>query len=520
METEKEPAAKENNDGIPTARVDPPIQGVGDSTEIIEESLPGSQWRRKNLVLEIPSRTLEETIKDFRINMPPTPSPTSKRVNFSPLCSPNFARISGSPGPSLSKPKSNKNLLPKLSLRNWNTTLEIRKAAILALGGSPAGTHGKGLTSRTLSFTKLLTPRMKSASSLPVTPVAHSNPESMHGGSMIDPLNASVECNFILTEFPIFQNGASHLPIHRSQSVPVINKDGIIALRSVFRVVPTTPRMVEGTVTAPQKDDNDESDDGGEDIPEEEAVCRICLVELGEGADTLKMECSCKGALALAHQECAIKWFSIKGNKTCEVCKQEVQNLPVTLLRIQNAQAFNLRGSRLWQAEGSRYRVWQDVPILVIISMLAYFCFLEQLLVGKMGSGAIAISLPFSCILGLLASMTSTTMVRRRYVWVYAIIQFGLVVVSAHLLYTILHMQAVLSVLLATFTGFGVTMCASSLLVEVLSWRRTWFAQSNLQQSSQELTPLDQPPEIPVQTQMNPSHSGDEVRSTEAIRAS
>lgn len=85
-------------------------------------------------------------------------------------------------------------------------------------------------------------------------------------------------------------------------------------------------------------------------------MCRICLVELGEGADTLKMECSCKGELALAHQECAIKWFSIKGNKTCDVCKQEVQNLPVTLLRIQNTQTFNLRGSRAWQAEGARYR--------------------------------------------------------------------------------------------------------------------------------------------------------------------
>ncbi|XP_021886859.1 uncharacterized protein LOC110806352 [Carica papaya] len=423
---------------------------------------------REDLVLEISPKSLDDTTEDFvRINMPVTPSHTPKKVNFSPIPSPSFAKTNESPGPSTTKNRTNfRNLLPKLSFKHRNTTSEIEKAAILALGCS----------------------------------------------------SAEIQNSY---RFLTLQKEGAQLPIHRSRSVPVLIKNGIVrqwdSSGGVYHVLPTTPRVSKGTpVTTSNVSPIDDSDgNNDEHIPEEEAVCRICLVELGEGGGTLKMECSCKGELALAHKECAIKWFNIKGNKTCDVCNEDVKNLPVTLLRVPNAQTINRLG-RGQQSEIVQYRVWQDVPVLVIVSMLAYFCFLEQLLVSRMKSGAVAISLPFSCILGLVASMTSTTMVRKKYIWVYATIQFGLVVLSAHLFYTLIHIQAVLAVLLATLVGFGVTMCGASVLVEILKLRRIWHSQSNEQVTRQP----DQPPITADGTQIDPQSTATENRDPEPRQGS
>uniref|UniRef100_A0A1J3HNE2 RING-CH-type domain-containing protein n=1 Tax=Noccaea caerulescens TaxID=107243 RepID=A0A1J3HNE2_NOCCA len=462
-----------------------------ESSAITEETSTNvQQWRRKNLSLQIPSRAAGLSPEDsVVIKMPPTPSPTPRRVNFA------LTSSSPGPGPASSSSSSSavpprgksslKNLIPKVGFKpkTSNTDLEKGHGDVC----SPSALQEKALISRSLSLSKLFTPRIKRTSSLPVTPIVLSNSESAHGGSSVTPQTPSSK---------------GSVKIARSRSVPVSDKEASLkGMDSFFRVIPSTPRVKEGDIfpNASESGDTETGEADGEDIPEDEAVCRICLVELCEGGETLKMECSCKGELALAHKDCALKWFTIKGNKTCEVCKQEVKNLPVTLLRIQS-----IRNSGIPQIDVTGYRVWQEVPVLVIISMLAYFCFLEQLLVEKMGTGAIAISLPFSCILGLLASMTASTMVMRRFVWIYASVQFALVVLFAHIFYTVVELQPVLSVLLSTFAGFGVCICGSSVMVEFVRWKRRWRARRLEQQLNHAQTPP--PPPQPLDSTTSQHH--------------
>ncbi|XP_018460402.1 uncharacterized protein LOC108831352 isoform X2 [Raphanus sativus] len=453
MATEEKPLDSSHGDSATSSN-----KSEGSSAITEETSTNVQQWRRKNLSLQIPTRATGLSPEDsVVIKMPPTPSPTPRRVNFS--------LTSTSPGPASAtahpRGKSSlKNLIPKVGFKPKTSHTDIEKGQ--GDVSSPSELQEKASISRSLSLSKLFTPRIKRTSSLPVTPIVLSKSESAHGGSSATP------------QTPRLQR-QGRVRIARSLSVPVNDKEASLKrMDSFFRVIPTTPRVKEGDVcsNASGAGNTETCDADGEDIPEDEAVCRICLVELCEGGETLKMECSCKGELALAHKDCALKWFTIKGNKTCEVCKQEVKNLPVTLLRIQS-----IRNSGVHQLDVNGYRVWQEVPVLVIISMLAYFCFLEQLLVEKMGTSAIAISLPFSCILGLLASMTASTMVMRRFVWIYASVQFALVVLFAHIFYSVVELQPVLSVLLSTFAGFGVCICGSSVMVEFARWKRRWQAR-------------------------------------------
>uniref|UniRef100_A0A0E0KZN9 RING-CH-type domain-containing protein n=2 Tax=Oryza punctata TaxID=4537 RepID=A0A0E0KZN9_ORYPU len=65
--------------------------------------------------------------------------------------------------------------------------------------------------------------------------------------------------------------------------------------------------------------------------------CRICHLGGGGGDDELAAEsgsgrlvrlgCGCRGELAAAHRRCAEAWFSVRGNRRCEICGETAENI-------------------------------------------------------------------------------------------------------------------------------------------------------------------------------------------------
>ncbi|KAL2972602.1 hypothetical protein AAZX31_14G002700 [Glycine max] len=422
------------------------------------------QSRRPNLSsLQIPAWSLDIALSTFAKTDGPSVSRSSPGSTRGLPPRPNSAKVRS----------SMRGLLPQRSFKINACSQDIERTGLIVPNTPPSDAPlDKPSTSTSLSLNnRVISPSTKVSHSLPVTPFATSSAENEHGRHLGRDSDLSTM--------------EVHQHMTRSFSVPVDGKATNLRVtdsRGLIRVISAKRHLetVGGKSTDGAFVPEIAIEDATEDIPEEQAVCRICLVELGEGGNTLKMECSCKGDLALAHQECAVKWFSIKGNRTCDVCKLDVQNLPVTLLKIYNPLTPARQASNVpQQSEIVYYRIWQDVPVLILVSMLAYFCFLEQLLVSDLGPRALAISLPFSCVLGLLSSMIASTMVSRSFVWAYACFQFATLILLAHVFYTILNFNAILSILLSTFTGFGIAISMNSLVMEFIGWRTSRQVQSS-----------------------------------------
>ncbi|KAK4425776.1 hypothetical protein Salat_1771600 [Sesamum alatum] len=286
--------------------------------------------------------------------------------------------------------------------------------------------------------------------SLPVTPASHLSPH------IIVPASAS--------ERQRQHTGESQATVSRSLSVPGRN---IIIVRSQsFASRENHAPETDGDSPSPVHED--------QEIPEEEAVCRICL-DTCEERNTFKMECLCKGALNLVHEDCAIRWFSIKGSRDCEVCGKEVSNLPVTLLRVGNATPRENRETN----QQNTMSAWQDFVVLVLISTICYFFFLEQLLIQEMKNQALILAAPFSFTLALTASIFAVVLAIKEYIWTFAALEFALVALTLHVFYTLFHLSPIYAILIASFLGLGSAVLLNSLYMKVFSWRVNHPQSSN-----------------------------------------
>ncbi|TMW90967.1 hypothetical protein EJD97_014986 [Solanum chilense] len=286
--------------------------------------------------------------------------------------------------------------------------------------------------------------------SLPVTPASDSSP------SVSTPISSRTHGEQQRSNSS--RTGASKASMSRSLSVPGRN---FVIVRSMSFATHEehVPDTGDEITPAPENEDRE--------IPEEEAVCRICLAACDEG-NTFQMECSCKGDLRLVHEECAIKWFSVKGNKICEVCRQDVSNLPVTLLRIPSTSQHDNRPEH---NNSGRISAWQDFVVLVLISTISYFFFLEQLFVHDMKTQALVIAAPFAFTLGILSSIFAIILAIKEYIWSYAALEFAFFAVPLYVLYSMLQLQAVYSLMIASVLGFGATMSINAMYIQYYSWQ-------------------------------------------------
>lgn len=251
-------------------------------TVIEEESTSGSNGKHPILSLQIPAKPMVFTnFQGGEASLPPQPSSrcgTSSSGGF--LRGLSFKKKSSSPDGE------------KSYLLNSDTQV---------VSGSPTVTHVMSKFNWT-RCTSLPGPALESSPSVATPASARTSSEQQ-------------------------KKTAVHKNVMRSLSVPGRN---VVIVRSLSYAASKENGQsgLDNNQITPVSPGNEND----EEIEEEEAICRICY-DTCDAGNTLKMECSCKGALRLIHEECAVKWFSIRRNKTCEVCGHEVSNLPVTLLR-------------------------------------------------------------------------------------------------------------------------------------------------------------------------------------------
>lgn len=127
-----------------------------------------------------------------------------------------------------------------------------------------------------------------------------------------------------------------------------------------------------------------EADEDGGDR-EGDSECRICQLSSssgGEGSELILLGCGCKGELGVAHRNCAEAWFSVKGNRCCEICGASAKNINVVIdSRVsEEGQSRGESNTRTPSGTGEGIVCWRRLPVcnllmacLIIAFILLWF---------------------------------------------------------------------------------------------------------------------------------------------------
>ncbi|KAL6983180.1 hypothetical protein U1Q18_016573 [Sarracenia purpurea var. burkii] len=185
-----------------------------------ESSLVQQQSRRSNLTsLQIPARSMENTLSNFMRIDTQVPSPSSTRAGLPPR--PTSAKFK----------TSMRNVLPQRSFRGKNLSQDGEKTVLIF---PDTLTLDKPSTSRSFSLNKIFfsSSTTKSAHSVPVTPVANSGPQSAKEW------NLEGHSEFSKPEIQHHMMRSFSVPVNvKTRSLRRMNSSG-----SLIRVILATPR--------------------------------------------------------------------------------------------------------------------------------------------------------------------------------------------------------------------------------------------------------------------------------------
>lgn len=154
-----------------------------------ETSHGNNDWKPEKIQLEIPTTTSEDCCRDFvgiRMPLTPSPTPSQKKVNFLVT-----SRSVDAPRPSSSSSSSSasrgkssmRNILPRFGFKN-RQSLDVEKAVTAASEASFSGHQEKSSIARSVSLTKIFTPKINRTSSLPVEEIGRADVESALAGTL------------------------------------------------------------------------------------------------------------------------------------------------------------------------------------------------------------------------------------------------------------------------------------------------------------------------------------------------